>query len=145
LLASPCAAQGQLGVNVYGFSYHLERERARKAGFDNEMNPGLGLRYRVPRAQFDWFADGGAYRDSKRNTATYAGGGALWKPSERLRLGGALAVVHSDTYNQGDPFIAPLPLVAYEWRRVTLNLVYFPKLGGINDISTLGFWVTLWP
>jgi hypothetical protein len=109
------------------------------------VNPGLGLRYRWPRQGFDWFADGGAYRDSGRNTAVYAGGGAFWKPTERLRLGGALAFFYSDTYNDGDPFIAPIPVAAYEWRRVTLNLVYFPKISGINDINTLGFWITLWP
>jgi hypothetical protein len=29
---------------------------------------------------------------------------------------------HSDTYNEGDAFIAPLPIAGYEWRRVTLNI-----------------------
>ena len=109
------------------------------------MNPGLGARYRIPRQRFDWFLDGGAYRDSGRNTAIYAGGGALWKATDRLRLGGALVFFKSDTYNDGDPFIAPVPVVAYEWRRVSLNLVYFPKVSGVNELNTLGFWITLWP
>jgi hypothetical protein len=144
---APCAlAQpGELGVNVYGLSYHFERERARELGFDNEVNPGLGLRYRLPRQDFDWFFDAGAYRDSGRNTAVLAGGGAFWKATEHLRLGGALAFFHSDTYNDGRPFIAPLPLAAYEWGAISFNLVYFPKVSGVNDINTLGFWVTLWP
>ena len=74
-----------------------------------------------------------------------AGGGLLWKLTEGLRIGGALAFFHSDTYNNGTPFIAPLPLVAYEWRAVSVNMVYFPKVSGINDINTLGFWFTFWP
>jgi len=146
LAAAPCFGQGgELGVNVYGLSYHFERDRAKELGFDNEVNPGVGLRYRFPRQDFDWFVDGGAYRDSGRNTAVYAGAGAFWKIGERLRLGAALAFFHSDTYNDGDAFIAPLPLAAYEWRHVTLNLVYFPKVSSINDVNVLGFWITLWP
>jgi hypothetical protein len=143
--AASRAQSGELGVNVYGLSYHFERERAKELGFDNEVNPGLGLRYRFARQDFDWFLDGGAYRDSGRNPAVFAGGGVFWKPTEGLRLGGALAFFHSDTYNDGEPFIAPLPLVAYEWRALSLNMVYFPKVSGINDINTLGFWLTFWP
>src|SRR5688572_16091702 len=117
----------------------------RELGFDNEVNPGLGVRWRMPREKFNWFLDAGAYRDSGRNTAVLAGGGIFWKATERLRLGGALAFLHSETYNDGDAFIAPLPLLAYEWRAVTANLVYFPKVSGINEINTLGFWLTFWP
>ena len=113
------------------------------------MNPGLGLRYRLPRKtldeSFELFLDGGAYRDSGRNSAVYAGAGAFWKPTGHLRLGGALAFFNSDTYNNGKAFIAPVPLAAYEWRAVTLNVVYFPKISDVNEINTLGFWVTLWP
>ncbi len=148
-MAGPCPAQpeatsGELGINLYGLSYHFERDRAKASGKDNQVNPGLGLRWRMPRRDFDWFLDGGAYRDGGRNAAVYAGGGAFWKPTERLRLGAALAYFHSDTYNRGHAFIAPLPLAAYEWRAVSLNLMYAPKLSGVNDINTLGFWITLW-
>jgi hypothetical protein len=145
LSAGDAAAQGELGINFYGFSYHFEREHAKEIGIDNEVNPGLGLRYRLARTGFDWFLDGGVYRDGGRNTAVYAGGGALWKPTERLRLGGALAFFYSDTYNDGDPFVAPVPVAAYEWRALTISVMYSPKISGINEINTLGFWLTLWP
>ena len=151
LLLAPCLArgqagwQGELGINVYGLSYHFERDTARELGYDNEVNPGLGLRWRMPRERFDWFLDAGAYRDSGRNTALLAGGGIFWKATQRLRLGGALAFFHSDTYNDGDPFIAPLPLLAYEWDTVSANFVFFPKVSGVNEINTLGFWLTFWP
>ena len=143
--AAPCAAQGRLGVNVYGLSYHVEREEAHESGDDNEFNPGLGLRWRTPGERFDWFLDGGVYRDSGRNTAVYGGIGTFWKPTERLRLGAALVGFHSDTYNEGDAFIAPLPIAGYEWRRVTLNVVYFPKIERYNEVNTFGFWLTFWP
>jgi hypothetical protein len=146
LLLLPCFVQaGELGLNVYGASYHLDRDRARAFGLDNELNPGLGLRYKdawLP--QWDWFAEGGAYQDSGRNTAKYAGIGALWKTTWGLRLGGALAVMNSDSYNRGRTFVAPLPVAAFEWRRVTLNAVYFPRASDFNEVAALGFWVTLW-
>jgi hypothetical protein len=141
----PCFAQGELGLNLYGLSYHFEREQAEDIGIDNEVNPGLGLRYRFAGEDFDWFFDGGAYHDGGRNTAVYAGIGGFWKPTERLRLGGALAFFYSDTYHSGEPFIAPIPIAAYEWRAVTLNVFYAPKVTAINEINTIGFWLTLWP
>jgi hypothetical protein len=132
-------------VNVYGLSYHIEHDEAKASGFDNEVNGGLGLRYRMPREEYDWILEGGVLRDSKRNTAVLAGGGVLWKATERLRLGVALGIAQSDTYNDGSPFIAPLPLLAYEWRAVSLNLAYFPRVPAINDFNTLLFWLTVWP
>jgi len=149
LLIPGLAPADELGINLYGLSYHFERDTAHELGTDNEVNPGLGVRWRMPReafdGAFDFFLEAGAYRDSGRNTAVLAGGGIFWKPTERLRLGGGLAFFHSETYNDGNPFIAPLPLLAYEWRAVTANLVYFPKVSGVNEINTLGFWLTLWP
>jgi hypothetical protein len=139
------AQDGQLGINVYGFSYHFDRDRAKRTGVDNEFNPGLGLRYRRQLdTSWEGFLDGGAYRDSGRNTAIYAGGGALYRATPRLRLGAALALFHSDTYNRGDAFIAPLPVAAYDFDRVTFNVVYMPKVRDFNSINTLGFWLTVW-
>jgi len=141
--AGPCAAQGALGINVYGLSYHLDRDEAESRGQDNEVNPGLGLRYRMPGEKFDSFLEGGVYHDSGRNSAVYAGAGLLWKLTERLRLGAAAAVFQSDTYKNGEPVFAPVPLAAYEWRRVTLNVVYVPRIDSIGTLDTLGFWLTL--
>jgi hypothetical protein len=144
LLPLPVDAQ-TLGVNVYGLSYHFDRDRARAIGVDNEVNPGVGLRYRVPHSEkLQWILDAGAYRDSGRNTALLAGAGALWKVSEGWRLGGALAVLDSDTYNQGKTFVAPLPLAAYEFRSMALNFVYLPKVSDLNEVATLGLWATVW-
>jgi hypothetical protein len=145
LPAAALAQGGQLGVNVYGLSYHFDRDKAKQLGLDNEFNPGLGLRYRrLLDTGWEGFLDVGAYRDSGRNTTVYAGAGALYRATERLRLGAALALFHSDTYNRGDPFIAPVPILAYDFDRVTFNLVYLPKIRDLNHINTLGFWATVW-
>ena len=143
--ALPSLAQaGDLGINIYGLSYHLDRDRARELHDDNGFNYGLGARYRLPGESIDWFFDAGAYHDSGRNTAVLAAAGGYWHATERVRLGAALAFLHSRTYNQGQAFVAPLPLAAYEWRSATLNMVYLPKVREFNSINTLGFWLTVW-
>ena len=148
-LAGPeqCAAQSaQIGVNIYGASYHFERERAEELGLDNEFNPGVGLRARMPYSErIDWVFDAGLYRDSAGETAAVLGAAGLWKATEHLRLGAALALFRSETYNSGDLALAPLPLAAWEWRWLTINVAYAPRISGLNEVSTLSFWLTYWP
>lgn len=116
LLGALGVARADVGVNVFGASYHFERDKAKELGLTNEVNPGLGLRWREPwRETFDAFVDVGFYRDSARNDAVFAGGGLFWKPAGGLRLGGGLVVV------------------------------YFPKFRDINLTNQLGFWLTIWP
>ena len=139
------AASADVGVNLYGRSYHFDRDKAREIGLTNEFNPGLGLRWRKSRNEsLDYFADLGFYDDSANHTAKLAGGGALWHASERVRLGGGLVLLKSQTYNGGAAFIAPAPVVAYEWRRVSFNLVYFPKYREVNRTNQIGAWLTIW-
>ncbi len=57
------------------------------------------------------------------DSAKLADAGALWHATEHLRFGAALAILSSDTYNQGRTFIAPLPMAAYAFRPVTVNVV----------------------
>jgi len=139
------AAQADVGLNLYGASYHFDRDKAKELGLTNERNPGLGIRWRKPRSEaMDWFLDAGFYDDSASNTAKLLGGGALWHATKGLRLGGGLVLLQSKTYNNGDAFIAPAPVAAYEWRRVTVNAVYFPKWRDVNRTNQLGFWLTVW-
>ena len=124
-------AAADWGVNVYGLSRHFDRAKARELHVDNELNPGLGLRYRVPQGErLDWIFDTGFYRDSGRNRAFFAG---------------ALTFFKSDTYNRGRAGIAPLPVAVWDTRAVSFNLVFFPKVPQTNSIATFGFWLTLWP
>jgi len=144
VLCAP-AAHADLGVNLYGASYHFDRDKAKELGLTHEFNPGLGVRYRQAQSEtLDFFADAGFYSDSKANTAILLGGGGLWHATKGLRLGGGFVLLKSDTYNDGNAFIAPAPVAAYEWRRVTFNVVYFPKWRDVNRTNQLGFWLTLW-
>jgi hypothetical protein len=145
MLVCTHAAHADIGINLYGASYHFDRDKAKEIGLTNEFNPGLGVRWRHAHSEkLDLFVDAGFYDDSASNTAKLLGGGALWHATHGLRLGGGLVLLKSETYNRGDAFIAPVPVVAYEWRRVTLNAVYFPKFRDVNRTSQLGFWLTIW-
>jgi hypothetical protein len=102
-------------------SYHFERARAKEHNLGNEFNPGLGVRYRTALNQsFDGFADAGVYYDSGRNTAAVAGAGLFRKASEGLCPGGGLA-------------------------SVTFNVAYAPRLGNVNMVNVLDFWLTFFP
>ena len=133
-------------MNVYGLSWHFDRDKAKELDKGNGFNPGAGVRWQPEplSEKFSWFLDAGAYHDSGRNTAVLAGAGLHWHATERLRLGGALVFFNSETYNSGRPFIAPLPIAAWDFGRVTLNMAYMPKVRTLNDINTLGFWATVW-
>jgi hypothetical protein len=146
LFFSTAAFAGDFGVNVYGLSYHFERGRAKEHNLGNEFNPGLGGRYRATlNRSFDWFADAGVYHDSGRNTAVVAGSGLFWKASEGLRLGGGLTFFQSKSYNEGRAFVAPLPIIAYEWRAVTFNVAYVPRIRHVSAVNVLDFWLTFFP
>lgn len=137
-------ARADVGLNIYGLSWHIDADKAHAQGVDNWFNPGLGIRYRVPGEQFDYFFDAGVYRDSGRNTAVLAGGAVHWRATQSARLGLALVMLNSKTYNDGNTFVAPLPIAAWDFGPAQLNVVYLPKVTKINDINTLGFWLTYW-
>lgn len=141
-----CTSAAEFGVNVYGLSYHLDRARAHELRLDNELNRGIGVRYRVRHSErLDWIFDAGSYYDSGRNTAVVAGAGALWKSWERLRFGAALVVFDTPSLNRGRTFLAPLPLATYDLGSATFNFVYLPKFRELNPVPAFGFWITFWP
>lgn len=97
-----------LDLNVYGFSYHPDREAVHRLHLDNEVNPGLGLHYEFSDTERGTtFAEIGAYKDSGSNLAKLVALGYQYKFAKRWRIGGALAVVHSATYNEGVTFLSP--------------------------------------
>lgn len=138
------AATGDIGLDLYGLSYHLDQKRAKELGVDNQFNPGLGVHYVMRENQRSlWFIEAGAYRDSGRHIAKLAGPGYQYKLTEQWRLGGGLIYFNSATYNRGRAFIAPVPLLTYQSGHTAFNLTFFPKLSGFNQVATFGAFVTI--
>lgn len=89
------------------------------------------------------FVEAGFYRDSGSRLAKIAGMGYQYKVGRRWRLGGALMGVHSESYNGGAAFIAPLPIATYDMGRVKLNAIYAPRYGTHNPSSAFGFYFSV--
>ena len=130
-------------LNVYGFSYHFERDLARRIDADNEFNPGLGVRKGLWKSgNHRVHAEAGMYYDSGRRWAKTADVTYQYRPVGNLWVGAGLFFFHTRTYNGGDPVLVPLPVVAYDFGPVELNVAYAPKWGELNSINTLGAYFT---
>ena len=129
---------------MYGLSYHPDREAVHRLNLDNEFNPGLGLQYELYNdARGVTFAEVGAYYDSGSNWAKFVGLGYQFKLGERWRIGGAVAAVHSQTYNDGVAFVAMIPLITYDLGSFKLNATYLPKIKGHNEVDAFGFYISI--
>lgn len=145
LCGSLHAHAGEWGVIIHGFSYHPDRTFANGDKF-NETNPGLGLTYIVSEDQKHiWFVEGGRYKDSGANKAVYFGPGYKYKLTESLSIGAGFFFANSDTYNSGKSFVAPIPLLSYRYKPVSVNLTYLPEISGVNDYATWGVYFAIWP
>lgn len=146
LLATQAHADNPLELNIYGFSHHWDRAEARELHTDHEVNPGLGLRYEL--APGEWcstpFAEAAIYRDSGANASYYAGLGCKgFKLSDHVRLGAGIALMQSETYNHGNPFIAPVPLLTWQISSVTLNFIEYPRIKSLGIIDTTGLYISV--
>ena len=89
------------------------------------------------------FAEVGAYYDSGREWAKFAALGYQFKVADHWRIGGALAAVDSRTYNDGVAFVAMIPLVTYDFGRVKLNAVYYPRISRYSEVAAFGVYVSV--
>jgi hypothetical protein len=131
-----------LELQVYGISYHPDREGVRRNRVGNEANAGLGLSYEFHNdSSGAAFVEAGFYEDSGRNWAKLAGPGYQFKFGSNLRLGAILPVIQSRTYNNGRAFVAPIPLLTYDFGAVKLNAVFAPKFQQLNKFAVFGFYL----
>jgi hypothetical protein len=142
--AGAARTQERLLLDVYGLSYHTDRSGVHAAHLDNELNPGLGLRYEFSEnARGVKFLEAGFYRDSGRHWTALAGPGYQFKLGERWRAGGALLFFDSRTYNHGRAFVAPIPLLSYDLGSLRLNAVYAPRVRDINEFAVFGLYASI--
>lgn len=129
---------------MYGFAYHPDREYIHRLKKDNEVNPGLALHYEFAENERSiTFAEVGLYDDSGRNWAKFAALGYQLKFGERWKIGGAVALISSHSYNRGVAVIGMFPLITYDMGRVKLNAVYFPKFGQYSKVDAYGVYISI--
>jgi hypothetical protein len=131
---------GELGLNIFGFSLHTDRS----AGH-NEVNPGVGLRYvfSQPTPRWALFGEAGIYYDSNREWAKYVALGTSYRFAQAWSVGAAVAYGQSQSYNNGKPFFALVPGLAFEYRKVVINAVLLPSENADSKIAGLAFYVTI--
>ena len=134
----------QLNLNVFGLSYHPDRTGTRDRHLDNELNPGLGLNYEFHNdARGVATLDAGFLKDSGRNWTKFAGAGYQFKLGDRWRLGADLLAIHSQTYNNGRGFVAPIPHLTYDFGPMKLNAIYVPAVREFVQFSVFSFYLTI--
>jgi hypothetical protein len=133
-----------LDLNVYGLSYHPDREGVRRKNLDNQVNPGLGLHYPLAEsARGTMFSEVGAFEDSGRNWAKFAALGYQFKLSSQWKIGGAVAVMNSRTYNGGTTFVGLIPLVTWDVGLIKINATYLPRIPGYVEFAAFAFYLSV--
>ena len=69
--------------------------------------------------------------------------GYQFKLGDSWRLGGALVGLKSPTYNHGNFFIAPLPILTYDFGPVQVNAIFVPAYGDYNEFAVFGFYFSV--
>lgn len=137
------AFSAELGIDVFGLSYHHDRKNYKGESF-NEFNPGLGLNcILLDKRKVLLFADSGYYKDSLANWAQFLTVGARYKIIPALSLGLGLTYFKSRSYNRGDPALGPIPILSYRYKMFSLNTVFLPKYKDVNQHSAFGFFGTI--
>lgn len=135
-------AAAQSGINVFGLSYHPDRQT--EDGFNfREFNPGIGLRHWVQVSEWrQTTLDAGLYLDSGGYLLIY--GAAVfqfrvWKP---LYVSTAIGLLKTDNLNNGKPFIAAIPGLMLNFESFQLNMMYIPAVE-MNPYTAFGFYGTI--
>lgn len=128
----PDATQGEVWLNVGGFSRHFSR-----GGGYNENNLGLGAEYRTS-PEVSYMA--GAYYNSVRKTTTYA---ALnWQPWTvgPLKIGATVGVMDGyPSLAKGGTFFAAVPMATWEGKRYGINVGIIPSIGKVDGAVIVQF------
>lgn len=122
------ASWGETSLLVFGLSKHGNCDSSRWHCDLNGRNPGLGLEWSMPQADYQLFARGGSYRDSLRETAYFAAGGArkVWDVGNDWQIGaGAMAGYLNGSGLHG---LAGLPFITAGTERVQLEVGYVPHI-----------------
>lgn len=143
LIVAPAPVRAQVGVNVYGASYHFDTEPG--DGIRN-FNPGAGVHWtfdRGSRAALELSA--GVFHDSFGEANRHWALGARVVFVGPIELGAQLVRAESPSVLDDMPHMGVLPFATVRGRRVAVHALYMPEVTGVNRIRTLGFMATVYP
>ncbi len=123
--ASEPPTDQSLWLNLGALTYHPNQSQ----GY-NENNSGLGLEYRLKP---DTSVMAGSFYNSVYRNTNYAA--VNWQPIALgdWKLGLAMGVMNGyPAVNNGDYFVAALPMASYEGKRFGVNLSLIPSVAQID-------------
>lgn len=134
----------ELGVNVYGFSYHLDRRDEFGRKF-NERNPGVGVNASfLERHRSTYYLEAGIFEDSYNYGAKYVTVGYDYRLYKGLSIGTLIGFYDSRAVtNEGFALVA-VPLLSFRYHAVKLHLVHLPEFPGINPYPSFAFYATVY-
>lgn len=135
--------QGQVGVNIYGFSHHFDNDLVSQP---QGINPGLGLHWTFDRfKKTSLEINAGMYHDSFKNTNHHIGLGGRVKVWGPLEIGLHTVLSQSKSFNFGVPLLHPMPFLSFRHKRIVVNAIYIPEVGKLNGVAAMGFSATVFP
>lgn len=144
ILLTSAATAGELGINVFGLSYHLDRQDDRGNRF-NEFNYGLGLNYTFYEdGRSRYYVEGSVYHDSFRNTARYGAVGYDYRLFDQLYFGLIVGLINSEAVSPSGSIVGAVPMLRYRYHWATVSLVHLPKFPGINAYPSFATYLTFW-
>jgi hypothetical protein len=142
LLTSETSA-GEIGLNIYGLSYHYESlsyRDGRELKDYNQLNLGLGVQYIFSQSKKNiWFAESGFYKDSKYTMTIYIAPGYKYRFTESLSVGAGLVLFVTETYPM---HVAPIPVLSYRVNIVTLSMTWIPAPES-DESGAIGIYLTV--
>ncbi len=143
-IESPAVSSaGELGVNLYGLSYHLDRRDVTGYRF-NERNPGIGATFTIHEKQRSrYYVEAGIMEDSYRRAAKYVTFGYGYRIVKGLSIGVLCGVYDSRSVAESAVLVAA-PKVSYRYRDVEMHLVHLPEFPGINPYPSFALYATLY-
>lgn len=133
----------ELGINVFGFSRHLNVSDGSSL---REFNPGAGLQWRFSRSSRAGL-DGnlGVYQDSFGHANWHLSLGARVRVLGALSVGAQMINAVSPTLNDGYPVLTPYPIATVSLPRLDLHMTYIPAVRSFNGIATVATFATVYP
>jgi len=144
LFLAPSVTAGEVGINLFGLSYHLDRRDEQGRRF-NEINYGIGANYTFYKNhRSHYYLEGGIYDDSFRKTARYITVGYDYRLFAQLYCGLLVGLIDSRSLSSSGSIVAAVPLLRYRWSHVSFNVVHLPKFPGINEYPAFATYLTIW-
>ncbi len=133
----------ELGINLYGLSYHLDRRDVTGYRF-NERNPGIGIAYTIYKKQRSrYYIEAAIMEDSYRRAAKYVTFGYGYRIHQRAVDWRSVRVYDSRSVAESAVLVAA-PMVSYRYRDFEMHLVHLPEFPGINPYPSFALYATLY-